>query len=176
MIPNPSGEPAPRPQETTTFASASETPPVAACARSETRTSRSASESVGVKLSTVARRGRRFRGDRVRRDGQQRGGAVHVRLLEQAAAPADARHARGVACVRLDAVGREREIGLRGDVSEDLVAALASRCDHRGGRQPLDELDRGLGDGDRRVGAEDVVLGDVQRRDAVLAERRFEPL
>ena len=53
-----------------------------------------------------------------------------------------------------------------------LVSSLAARCHDRRGLEPLGELDRRLRDRGRRVRAEHVVLGDVQRRDAVLSELR----
>ena len=99
----------------------------------------------------------------------QRGRAVDVGLLEQAAAPAEPGHAERTVARRLDAVRRERQVEDRADVREHLVPALASGGEDDGGLDPTRHVDCGARDGERGVGVERVVLRDVQRRDPVLA-------
>ena len=170
----PSAEPTPRPPVTTTFASASETPPAGGATRSRTRTTRSASASSGVNVSTEPGRAGLDGGDRVRRDRQERAPGVQPRLLEQAAAPADARQRERVAGRHRRAVRRQR------------LAEAHGRARHRvggGGRPGRD--DRGRADAirhaaeDRRPGVgrervERVVLGDVGH-DGRHALRRLAP-
>ena len=93
------------------------------------------------------------------------------RLLEQAPAPADARHADVAGELDGDAVRGERLVGERADVREHLVPALGSRPDDGRGAEAVGELDDRLGNRPRRVGGEDVALGDVQPLDAVTGER-----
>ena len=134
MIPKPSGEPAPRPEETTTLASASETPPfVDACGAFG-----DAHDLVGVReRRREALDLRRVRGcfgsDDVRRDGEERRRPVDGGFLEQAAAPAEARHPERISGRRLDAVRGERLVEPRGDVRHHLVPALAPGGDDRAG-------------------------------------------
>ena len=59
---------------------------------------------------------------------------------------------------------------------EDLVPALAPGGEDDGGLDAPRQLDRRARGGDRGVGIECVVLRDVQRRDAVLAEEPLDPL
>ena len=146
-------------------------PPVAAATRSRTRTTRSASSSSGVNGSTaaVAAAGR-LGGDRVWRHRQERAPGVQSRLLEQAAAPADARQLERLAGARRDAVRGQRLVGARGGAGEHLVAALAPGRDDDRGAEPLGRVADDAGPRVGRVGVERVVLGHVCGRDAVRAE------
>ena len=105
-MPKPSAEPTPRPPLTTTLASASETPLATASTCSATCTTRSAGSSAGANVSIAGAPAplTAAAGDGVRRDGEQRRRAVDARLLEQAAAPADARHVERRSGVAADAV------------------------------------------------------------------------
>ena len=103
--------------------------------------------------------------------GEERRRAVDERLLEQAPTPADACHTN-VACeLDGDAVGGARQLGERTDVGEHLVPALGPRPDDGRDRQAAGKLDDRLGNRPRRVGVEDVTLGDVQPLDAMTGER-----
>ncbi len=173
MIPKPSGDPAPRPDETTTFASASETPP-----RVRLGLLGDADDLVCVGERRrealdgwFSRRGR-LGGDGVRRGCEERRGAVNVRLLEKAAAPAQSSHAHGVAGRRGNAVRSERDVETGSDVGVHLVSPLAAGSDDRRRLKPLGELDGGLSDRGRRIRAEDLVLGDVDGRDSMLPQLR----
>jgi hypothetical protein len=111
---------------------------------------------------------RRLHRERVGGDGEQLQRAVQTRLLEQAAAPAHTRHLGGVPRCGGDAIGRERRAGHDRGVREDLVAAIAAGGDDRGRPDPPGQLRDRARPSLGRVAA--VELGDMDRRDAVLAE------
>ena len=79
-------------------------------------------------------------------------GRVEAGDLEQAAAPADARHlGAGVRGSRRDAVRRDGQVEQGADVRHHLVAALRPGPDDGRRAQPSGELDDRLGDRRRRV-------------------------
>ena len=157
MIAKPSAEPTPRPPLTTTLASTRETPAGRGCDAVH-----DADGEVGLgqrrreRLDPGGGAGR-LRRDRVRRDREQLHGRVDARLLEQAAAPAHARH---LVAAHLGAVRRERQVEARRDAREHLVAPIRARRDDGAGREPLDEL--GDGRGPRRGRVRALELGDVE--------------
>ena len=108
----------------------------------------------------------------MRRHRQERALGVQSRLLQQAAAPPDARQLERLAGARRDAVRGQRLVGTRGGAGEHLVAALAPGRDDDRGAQPLGRVADDAGPRVRCVGVERVVLGHVCGRDAVRAEAR----
>ena len=76
------------------------------------------------------RRGSGVGRDRVGRHRDERTRAVQARLLEQAAAPAQARQRDRIAGGHGDAVGGERQTQTRREPGHDLVAPVRARAEH----------------------------------------------
>ena len=98
----------------------------------------------------LGRNGPIVRRNRVRRDGDQRPGAVQPRLLEKAAAPPEARHLDRIARRGRDAVRGERQVHTSGEPGHHLVAALCAGREHRGSFELVRRLGKRSGESVRR--------------------------
>ena len=91
------------------------------------------------------------------------------RLFEQRPAPALAGQ---LVASHLGHVRGERQVELRRDMGEHLVAALAAGGHHRARPAPLHQLGQAARPGVGRVGLEALVLGDVRERHGQRLGRR----
>ena len=97
---------------------------------------------------------------------------MQTRLLEQAAAPADARQFQGLGALDGGAVGREGLVEPGGHVAQHLVAAVGAGGHHGARACALERVGHAARPGPGRIGAEALVLGHQRAGHAGRAQLR----